>query len=59
MDNKKYFELQKEAQLSNTQSAALFDVGISTIKRWRNGSVKAPKAVLMVLEFTINKKNQK
>jgi DNA-binding transcriptional regulator YiaG len=56
--NKKYFELQKEAQLSNSQSAELLEVNISTIKRWRNGSVDAPKAVLMALELYILKQKE-
>ena len=51
----KYFELQKAARLSNTQAAELLEVGISTIKRWRNGSVEAPKAVLMAMEYHISK----
>lgn len=51
--NKKYHELQKAAQLSNSESASLLEVNISTIKRWRNGSIEAPKAVLMALEYQI------
>lgn len=54
MTNKiKYFELQKQAQLSNSQAAELIDVNISTIKRWRNGKTEAPKAVLMALKYYI------
>jgi len=50
MNNIKYFELQKSAQLTNQAAADLFEVNISTIKRWRNGKLKAPRAVIMVLE---------
>jgi len=55
----KYFELQKAAQLSNAQAAELLEVGISTIKRWRNGSINTPKAVLMAMEFYISKQENK
>ena len=53
MDKIKYFELQKSAQLTNQSAADLFEVNISTIKRWRNGKLKAPKAVMMVLESMV------
>jgi predicted transcriptional regulator len=53
--NKKYFELQKSAQLSNTQAAEYLGVNISTIKRYRNGKLTTPKAVLMSMEFYISK----
>ena len=51
----KYFELQKAAQLSNTQAAEYLGVNISTIKRYRNGKLTAPKTVIMALESKINK----
>ena len=50
----KYFELQKAAQLSNSQAAEYLGVNISTIKRYRNGKLKAPKTVIMALEYKIN-----
>ena len=56
--NKKYFELQKMAKLSNTQAAELLEVNISTIKRWRNGSVEAPKAVIMAIQYYIQNKKE-
>ena len=51
----KYFDLQKAAQLSNTQAAEYLCVNISTIKRYRNGKLTTPKAVLMAMEFYISK----
>ncbi len=53
MNKTQYFELQKSAQLTNQASADLFEVNISTIKRWRNGKLKAPRAVIMVLESMV------
>ena len=54
MQDKKYFELQKAAQLSNSQAAEYLGVNISTIKRYRNGKLSAPKTVIMALEYKIN-----
>lgn len=46
-----YFELQKLAKLSNTQSAALFRVNAATIRGWRSTSESksAPKSVKATL----------
>lgn len=49
--DKKYFELQKSAQLTNQEAADLFEVNISTIKRWRNGKLNTPRAVILYLEL--------
>lgn len=49
-----YNKLQSEANLSNTQASELFEVDISTIKRWSNGSVCAPRAVIMVLSARVS-----
>lgn len=50
MNNNKYWQLQKAANLSNTQAAEYLGLNISTIKRYRNGKLSAPKAVIMALE---------
>ena len=50
----KYFELQKTAQLSNAKAAEYLGVNISTIKRYRNGKLTAPKTVVMALQAKIN-----
>ena len=48
-----YWQLQKAANLSNSQAAEYLGVHISTVKRWRNGDVQVPKAVLLALELKI------
>lgn len=49
MDNKEFWQLQKAANLSNSECASFLEINISTIKRYRNGSLQAPKAVMMSL----------
>lgn len=49
----KYFELQKAAGLSNVQAAKFLGVGISTVKRWRNGTNEAPRAVVLCLRSVV------
>ena len=50
----KYHELQKEAGLSNAQAAEYLGVNLSTIRRYRNGQIKAiPKTVIMALKQII------
>ena len=44
-----YWRLQKQCGLSNQQAADYLGLNISTIKRYRNGKLKAPKPVLMVM----------
>ena len=53
-----YGELQIEAGLSNTKAADLFEVNLSTIKRWKNGTSEYPHAAILVLQRIIedNKK---
>lgn len=58
MNKIKYFELQKKAGLSNAQASAYLGISISTIKRYRNGQIEAPKTVIMCLENYIDKMEQ-
>ena len=44
-----YKQLQAAAKLSNAAAADLFKVNLSTVFRWKNGSVKAPEAVRLLL----------
>lgn len=53
----KYWQLQKAANLSNTQAAEYLGLNISTIKRYRNGKLSAPKTVIMALEVKIKETN--
>ncbi|WOZ57857.1 hypothetical protein ZP9_00043 [Shewanella phage ZP9] len=53
----KYWQLQKAANLSNTQAAEYLGLNISTIKRYRNGKLSAPKTVIMALEAKVKKIN--
>lgn len=48
-----YWRLQKAANLSNSQAAEYHKVNISTIKRWRNGSVTPPVSVIRDLKYRI------
>ena len=54
-----YWQLQKAANLSNSQAAEYLGVHISTVKRWRNGDVQVPKAVLLALELKVLKDSEK
>lgn len=53
----KYWQLQKAANLSNTQAAECLGLNISTIKRYRNGKLSAPKTVIMALEAKVKEIN--
>lgn len=55
MSQNKYWHLQKAANLSNTQAAEYLGLNISKIKRYRNGQITPPKAVIIALEFAISK----
>jgi len=56
--DKKFWQLQKAANLSNSQAADYLDINISTIKRYRNGQLDAPKAILLALKYKIELKNK-
>lgn len=53
MSNIKFWELQKEASLTNSQCAKYLDTDIRTIGRWRVDKPKAPKAVILALQYHI------
>lgn len=55
MNKEEFWRLQKSANLSNTQAAEYLGVNISSIKRWRNGSTQAPKAVILAMEALVEK----
>lgn len=46
MKSKRFRKLQKDLGLSNQLAAQEFNVHISTIKRWRNGTSDAPNFLL-------------
>jgi len=50
VNENKYWRLQKKCGLSNQEAADYLGMNISTIKRYRNGKLKAPKLVFMALE---------
>lgn len=50
---------QKAANISNSQAAEYLGVNISTIKRYRNGQLNTPKAVLLALEYKIKQDAEK
>lgn len=53
----KCWQLQKSANLSNIQAAEYLGLNISTIKRYRNGKLSAPKTVIMALEAKVKEIN--
>lgn len=52
-ENNKFWQLQKAANLSNTQAAEWLGVNISTIKRYRNGALTAPESIILALRYRI------
>jgi ribosome-binding protein aMBF1 (putative translation factor) len=46
MNENKYWILQKDCGLSNQQAADYLEMGISTIKRYRNGKKTPPISVI-------------
>ncbi len=58
MNNIKFWQLQKEADLTNKQCAEYLDTNIRTIGRWRIDTPSAPKAVILALEDLITKQKQ-
>ncbi len=54
MNNMDQFKrLQKALDFSNSMIAAWFEVTISTVKRWRNGSTDVPKSVILALSYRL------
>ena len=49
----KFWQLQKDAALSNTECADYLDVSKRSIERWRIDKPPAPKAVILALEALI------
>lgn len=47
--NNQFWRLQKQCGLTNQQAANYLGLNISTIKRYRNGKLRAPKPVMMVM----------
>ena len=59
MQNKiKFWELQKEASLSNNECAEYLDVTKRSIERWRIDKPSAPKAVMIAMQAYIDKAMQ-
>jgi len=55
-DKIKFWELQKEASLTNKQCAKLFNVSKRSIEKWRVDNPPAPKAVILCLESIVSNK---
>ncbi|WVH05489.1 hypothetical protein KKJFFJLC_00025 [Vibrio phage vB_VpaS_PGB] len=53
MNSNEFWRLQKVANLSNNEASEWLDVSLSTIKRWRNGSIETPKAAILALKYRI------
>jgi DNA-binding XRE family transcriptional regulator len=49
--HEKFLLLQKEMGLTNQRTAELLDVNISTVKRWKNGSIKVNRSVIIALSY--------
>ena len=58
-DKIEFWRLQKEASLTNSQCAEYLGTDIRTIGRWRVENPKAPKAVILALEYHISKTSLK
>jgi DNA-binding transcriptional regulator YiaG len=48
--NDKYIQMQTDAGLSNVDAAQIFNVDVSTVKRWKRGTSAVPKSVMRCLE---------
>lgn len=60
MQNKiKFWELQKEASLTNNECAEYLEVTKRSIERWRIDKPSAPKAVILALEALIRVNNER
>jgi DNA-binding XRE family transcriptional regulator len=49
--HEKFLQLQKEMGLTNQRTAELLDVNISTVKRWKNGSIRVNRSVIIALSY--------
>jgi DNA-binding XRE family transcriptional regulator len=49
--HEKFLLLQREMGLTNQRTAELLDVNISTVKRWKNGSIKVNRSVIIALSY--------
>lgn len=52
----KFWQLQKAANLSNTQAASLLGVSCRQVGRWRVQGANVPKAVMMVMRSLVSNK---
>lgn len=57
--NIKFWQLQKEAGLTNKECAEYLETNIRTIGRWRIDKPSAPKAVILALKAYITKQRVK
>ena len=51
--DKKFWQLQKAANLSNKECAEWLSVTTRSIVKWRKGEPEAPKAVILALQYRI------
>jgi len=51
--NKKFWQLQKAANLSNKECAEWLNVTTRSIVKWRKGDPEAPHAVIIALKYRI------
>ena len=51
--DKKFWQLQKAANLSNKECAEWLNVTTRSIVKWRKGEPEAPKAVILALQYRI------
>lgn len=54
MNEIEFWRLQKAANLTNKECAEYLDTNIRTVGRWRVDKPKAPKAVILAMEFYIS-----
>jgi DNA-binding transcriptional regulator YiaG len=57
MDKIKFWQLQKEASLSNNECAEYLDVTKRSIERWRIDNPPAPRAAILAMQ-AYNKEEQ-
>ena len=53
MQHKKFWQLQKAANLSNNECAEWLKVTTRSIVKWRKGEPEAPHAVIIALKYRI------